>query len=803
MARKETETMGYRVARQTCKRGRVRQSNVPALKRKSHRSTSSRNPTSTKRTVTIQERTTVEEVMATIDHQELADIQLLTALTDERTHVERLIKYHDLLVRRSPQIEGKLELDALLVQCWGELQHFNRITWSKTPLEDGIRWCIEHRAANEEGGRNRRTRLTKQLRTLAFLVVKECNGSSDQLLKHSQHLSMKYPNEHKLNVAIKKIEKNNPGKNDPHNPSNVGEDSKHDEDNDDELEHDLLYEMEDEANDDHGDDDADDDNNDATNERMDLSGGNTENTAEDKSKEYSFKELMEMNIIGDYTGQMMSTEEMTAVYWCEYGPATQLQKWVKKGQPKLDVRFLITSEDDNDSLIEDENAGIQKHEVLSEDGTRKATYFVMTGNDNISRRFLMRIFRNYRSETNACSSREIKRPPNNRMIRISTTNKKSVFSYAGGKTKNIVFVEADSNMSNLENDVVLFTNKLWNNNRNEAMGKYIMDQKKLGKPKWCLKQRTTLLQAAQGISASMNFGVHGDHGTEQCHKSVDTPADDKVWALMNHVSTMEVLTFSTLNQCEGEGIEYSRGRSNLNIYNSKVNKDKPAASIPMVGPLIHAQLAEAQRSTYHHPVVVDRESKDLWRTIISCRNTPDLWHAPNRHCFLKAIEGSYPTGLNAFSNTIVAHRQKANVARGSDKINFESDKWFSEKVEEYLSVKPKPTKIPFCLEKGPNKWTCHSYDESTKDRKDIEQQPGIGEKGEAITVQVKRPTPTNFVGVSRAITKITLSEQSRMAAQLEGYNINHHFRPKKVSIQSVFHLRKQFQMLECWLRERI
>ncbi len=212
---------------------------------------------------------------------------------------------------------------------------------------------------------------------------------------------------------------------------------------------------------------------------------------------------------------------------------------------------------------------------------------------------------NYESDANWCSSGEISRPPNDRRIHISTSNNRSVFSYArsGGQTKGVVFVEADNELTSFEQDFIRFMYEFWNNRRNKAMEEWIeKNNNGVEDPtqrRFCLRQDTNLLQAAQGDTRTMLFAIHSDRGPELVHISLDK--NDPIWRYMNHVSSMEVFTFSAVHdKVSGRLASGDKGKCRLDIY---THEDKPQASIPIRGGTAHAQLPRAQGVTQHNPEI--------------------------------------------------------------------------------------------------------------------------------------------------------------------------------------------------------
>ena len=143
-------------------------------------------------------------------------------------------------------------------------------------------------------------------------------------------------------------------------------------------------------------------------------------------------------ILGFKCGTLITSAQMNEVYWGSDGPIAQLKEWIKPGEPKLDVRFELTSDTGLDSRITDPNAGIDDYTVMSADNKRKATYFKTRGNDIITNKFWLEMVRNYKVVVKVCRSHEIKCPPKKRYIRLSLTNHHSVFSYSGGNTKKLV-----------------------------------------------------------------------------------------------------------------------------------------------------------------------------------------------------------------------------------------------------------------------------------------------------------------------------------------------------------------------------
>jgi len=464
-------------------------------------------------------------------------------------------------------------------------------------------------------------------------------------------------------------------------------------------------------------------------------------------------------IIGNFKeGVMMTPEEMTEVYWSPDGPIERLKRMVKKGRKKIDIQLECTEDDvPEDSLITDEDAGIQKFEVESDDGTRKATYFLMKGSDVFSKRFLSAMVQNYKSNAKVCNSREIKRPANTRVIRISTCNERSVFSYAGGDSKSLVFLEADK-FTEVEKNIKKFMDRFWNSRRNDAMKKWIDEKAKKGIKKWCLRQDTTLLQAAFGNILTMLFGKHSDRGPELSH--VSPSLKEEVWKFINHVSTMEVFTFSCVTEKTDDSIITSeKGACKLDIYTSKLQ-----ATIPMVCGLTHAQLANSQSITHHHPKVVDRSVEDpADRCLVSARNSPDLSIAAVRNAMLEQLERNYPGGLKAFANTIKAHTHRRGEDPPPVEEQFKQQPWYSKARSDYQNAKKGETKNDDCIEKTTTKWPAHKY--NFKDRGQFETDP--------------RPGPTNFMRVGQDVLEVTLHESARVTAQLEGRNIAHNFTYQK------------------------
>ena len=86
------------------------------------------------------------------------------------------------------------------------------------------------------------------------------------------------------------------------------------------------------------------------------------------------------------------------------------------------------------------------------------------------------------------------------------------------------------------------------------------------------------------------------------------------------------------------------GKCQLDIYTI----DK-AATIPMLGNLVHAQLANSQSCTHHDPQLVDKDDDSTDRTLVLARNAPDLAYPDVLHAMLEQLETNYPVGgLKAF-----------------------------------------------------------------------------------------------------------------------------------------------------------
>ena len=142
---------------------------------------------------------------------------------------------------------------------------------------------------------------------------------------------------------------------------------------------------------------------------------------------------------------------------------------------------------------------------------------------------------------------------------------------------------------------------------------------------------------------------------------------------MNHTSTMEVFTFSAITEIatgnlipDGEG-----GECALQIWMKGMQEE-----IPLKGSLIHAQLAEAQRSTYHK-LVLKTADNSTFRTIVSCRNWPDIWYKRVREAMLEQLEANYANGLSSFVDTIIAHNHLRGTPAATEGICMARDPWYA------------------------------------------------------------------------------------------------------------------------------
>ena len=160
---------------------------------------------------------------------------------------------------------------------------------------------------------------------------------------------------------------------------------------------------------------------------------------------------------------------MTGIYLRQGGPIDRLRDKLKIGSPKLDVQAGINEHSPNDSIIR-ENVTVDVHVVQTVDGETENVYFSINGDDWLSQRFQNDMSINHAKE-GVCNSTEIKRAPNPRTMRLTTTLGKAVMSWSG-YTDNPVFVEAVE-ATEFERDVIKLQNYMWVDDRNEAMKMFV------------------------------------------------------------------------------------------------------------------------------------------------------------------------------------------------------------------------------------------------------------------------------------------------------------------------------------------
>ena len=321
-------------------------------------------------------------------------------------------------------------------------------------------------------------------------------------------------------------------------------------------------------------------------------------------------------------------------------------------------------------------------------------------------------------------------------------------------------------MTDFETKIVRFMDLFWNKKRNQCMKSWIETKyQETGVKYWCLKQETTLLQAAHGMMKEMLFAIHSDKGPEICHNALKP--NDAVWDYLCHVARMEVFTFSAMSNInDGSLVRDGRGACELRLFSDRPGT-KCDTSIDMAEALIHAQLAEAQRSVYHHPCIQDSMDSSTNRTIVSVRDSPDLSYKSIREAMMYQLVKTFPaTGLSAMENTIKSHKYRADQEAPRTTGQFETDSFFQCIAKEYREAETEADKDQHSLDCTTMSWPQLKYNPNNDEVK-------------AIEVKHSHPAPTNYIRFNSEISKLAMDESACLAAQIVGRNLVLQFRNKK------------------------
>ena len=351
-------------------------------------------------------------------------------------------------------------------------------------------------------------------------------------------------------------------------------------------------------------------------------------------------------------------------------------------------------------------------------------------------------------------SSEMKRAPNRRTCRLSTPLDWAIMSWAG-YTDKPVFIEADRATS-FERDVIKLQNYLWVDERNRAMKAFVdahnekvkQQIRPKEKPKWCLKLDINLLQAVEGVTASMTYGRHSDRGPDLMHLSLGEVSEAAKY--LPHLSCMEVLTLSTTRMenptadCDQEEGKIP-GECTLDIYDDS-GKGKPKEQIPMKKLVVHGQLAGTQLNLTHWPKPVDRGDVKSIRHLVSCRQTIDLSDLTQALSWLKTLN---KVQLEAFKNVIVAHNHKV----GEPPKPPGKQTKYVDMVSKFLSVTPTAEQRGATTFMKPPKWQKYVYDPIK---------------------ETLPPDPTTYAKVKGLATERTTDPDAHLVAASVGRSIEHH-----------------------------
>ena len=637
------------------------------------RVTEGRQPSSTKETRLEDSRTMMndegwtQDLIRSVSDQVDRDIQTVRSLGEDRNIIELFIDLHDLAIRRSRFMKDIESMDKYLNHLWKNYVVRNRkVQWAKTDIGDSVDWCEKQFPDNDD---TKRRKTTQMFRSLTYLV-KSC-GSIDGLKQNQEILAQQFKTKWQfeeakrkhINVTRREIDKgparsNNDGGNDDEtkhgtikksNTRNAPQRNPNEPGFPEECINESEGEMENgESEDGFGDllTTASDDETGNLREHFDL--------------------FVSEQIIGDHSGEMLTQEEMNKVYHLKGGPLQILRDRCRLGEQKLDVQAGIFSPTENDGIIRSP-VEVETYEVMSEDGKTTNTYFSINGDDWLSKRFQMEVARNH-EEQNVCFSTEIKRSPNQRTIRISTSHEKAIFSYNGNSSR-ISFVEADA-ISNFERSVIKVIERIWVDERNRAFREYIetfnarIEEEYKDLPaenrrrykKWCRKFIISVIQACEGELSTMTFGLHSDEGPDLMWKTLIRQAAMKISKYLPHLSTMEVMTLSTTRRISGhedEPIMESGGKCVLEIYND--DGKGPKAKIPLGKIAMHGQLAGAQLNCTHWPKAVNKDDTSWVRNLYSCRDGINLNCEEAAMAWLSTLNA---VQRKALERTMIAHTHK-------------------------------------------------------------------------------------------------------------------------------------------------